>query len=430
MASSSINFGEHIYEHLFYNYDTNTQPVTRKKKGDEKITPAQTRTEQVFNLIRDSQLKEQKAYQDYYDPSLKARANSQRNLSKPFPVSSPQSNQPKQLVPHPTIAASSPLTAEELNIPMNATFDDGISAISAHTLELMATKNEQTLQPVVEDENLVESIKSVHVKDAKQRRQMQVVYPKENQSSQLQNLTTISPPQNRSKTRAFVSPPKNPFHQQHHSVGILGASPMMRVPSNQTWNSGRHSTPTKASRESTQGTTQTGDSSQSFEHWQEQEQHFWTEQVTNENDVVQVKVYTSSMALDSPLRTSSGKKTKPVSPTRPKSQKSPSSNYKMVMKPSSSTPQLSKTLAHSQRDIMNAHNKSSNNIYHRRRNSTSNKNEQWFNHPYGDDEHHLHDTKAAALFGIEPLEDDGFIAPVRNQHLHGMPAPFFEIAEI
>jgi hypothetical protein len=102
---SKQDIGEHIYAQLFFD--------------------DQARASKAVNSVRDQ------------DTSAKPteRTPLKTNVPKPFHVSSPSGHiSPARPV------ATAPLSSEELNIPANCTFDDTLSAISAHTLEAMALK--------------------------------------------------------------------------------------------------------------------------------------------------------------------------------------------------------------------------------------------------------------------------------------------------
>lgn len=251
------DFGEHIYEQLFYDDASNDHE-------------AKARAQRAVSSLRENQ----DAMMMTSSPATPSRrrlsgGENRKGMHKPFPVSSPP-NQPR-----PVIQAASPLTAEELNIPTTATFDDGISAISAHTLELMAHNSaplNNCSNPMSDSKPLDERRKLVNSSN----------HDETYQSTRIGNLSTITPTIGGIDNEKTIPSTNN--NSKQHLGGLLGATPMPRVSSKETWNSGRHSTPTKNSR-STQ-TTQS--SSRSFEHWQAQEQQFWSSQNqkgNNHNDV-------------------------------------------------------------------------------------------------------------------------------------------------
>jgi hypothetical protein len=193
---SKQDIGEHIYAQLFFD--------------------DQARASKAVNSVRDQ------------DTSAKQteRTPLKTNVPKPFHVSSPSGHiSPARPV------ATAPLSSEELNIPANCTFDDTLSAISAHTLEAMAL--------------------------------------------------TVSTSRSRSDLDSSV------FQDVHEKRETLGAnrSPFDtpaqfgRPRSSQTWGS-KNSVPTVGTRSSQ--STRTTESS-SFEHmWHREEQKYWKDESTDD----------------------------------------------------------------------------------------------------------------------------------------------------
>jgi hypothetical protein len=134
-------------------------------------------------------------------------------VPKPFPVSSPARAKSEGLV--------SPAGPSELDISANLTFDDSISAISAHTLEAMARTKGQHRPDL-----------SRMTIDAARR-----------------------PPKNSRRTHEPVQLYKSRSSQSRKST---------------------MSTPSKASQST--GTTE----SSSFEYWQKEEQKYWTSESKKE----------------------------------------------------------------------------------------------------------------------------------------------------
>lgn len=97
-SPSQRDIGEHIYAQLFHDDTTRAhQAVETTLRG----TPEQDERQRHFMTPR--------------------------KLSTPFPISTPP--------------RSAPVPSQELHVPASLTFDDAISAISAHTLEAMVDSN-------------------------------------------------------------------------------------------------------------------------------------------------------------------------------------------------------------------------------------------------------------------------------------------------
>jgi hypothetical protein len=210
---SKQDIGEHIYAQLFFDDQARASKAVNSLRDQEKTTK---HTERL---------------------SLKT------NVPKPFHVSSPS----RRISPARPVATA-PLSSEELNIPANCTFDDSLSAISAHTLEAMAL--------------------------------------------------TVGPSRSRSDMDSSV------FQDVHEKREILGAtrspfdSPAQfgRARSSQTLGS-RNSLPTVGTRSSL--STRTTESS-SFENmWHREEQKYWKEECTDDPLRPVRKVCTKDSKLDS-----------------------------------------------------------------------------------------------------------------------------------
>lgn len=175
------DYGEHIYAQLFMD--------------DQK------RAAQAVNSLRQAQ-----------SPS---RAPAPPSPRRPFPASSPAAPEPAVL--------STPLKSNDLHI-LALSFDDGISAISQHTLEAMADR-QGVSQVRSTDSSLWSSLKN---------------------------------------SNSFLLPPVSP---PHHPTSPTNPRALTHVRSHQSHKS-RTSATTKSS----------GDTS--FQHlWQQEEERFWTNQV-------------------------------------------------------------------------------------------------------------------------------------------------------
>lgn len=113
---------------------SNSDSSQQQRKGPQKPEYAEHIYAQLFF---DDQIRAAKSDKE---PPAQLRTETPRPLPKPFPVSSP----PRDM------GNTGP--SQELNIPANLTFDDSISAISAHTLEAMAQTSRPIIEPVIREE--------------------------------------------------------------------------------------------------------------------------------------------------------------------------------------------------------------------------------------------------------------------------------------
>lgn len=112
--------------------------VANESRGPDEVPSKQDIGEHIYaQLFFDDQARASKAVNSLRDQVTSAkhteRMAQKTNVPKPFHVSSPS----RHISPARPVATA-PLSSEELNIPANCTFDDTLSAISAHTLEAMA----------------------------------------------------------------------------------------------------------------------------------------------------------------------------------------------------------------------------------------------------------------------------------------------------
>jgi hypothetical protein len=119
-------------------HSSSPRSVANESQGPDEVPPKQDIGEHIYaQLFFDDQARASKAVNSLrdQDPSAKhtERTPLKTNVPKPFHVSSPS----RHISPARPVATA-PLSSEELNIPANCTFDDTLSAISAHTLEAMA----------------------------------------------------------------------------------------------------------------------------------------------------------------------------------------------------------------------------------------------------------------------------------------------------
>jgi hypothetical protein len=210
-------------------HSSSPRSVANESHGPDEVPSKQDIGEHIYaQLFFDDQARASKAVNSLRDQDNTAkhteRASLKANVPKPFHVSSPS----RHISPARPVATA-PLSSEELNIPANCTFDDSLSAISAHTLEAMAL----TLGASRSD--LDSSVfQDVHEK------------------------------------RETLGARRSPFESDDH-IG--------RSRSNQTWGS-KNSAPTVGTHPSF--STRTTESS-SFEHmWHREEQKYWTEECTDD----------------------------------------------------------------------------------------------------------------------------------------------------
>jgi hypothetical protein len=237
---------DHIYQHLFF-------------------AEEQARREQQQNRIPEVLPRNRR----HRSPPLGVSPNVQPNkrvahsLTKPFPVSSPTREKP--------VLEAPPCTAQGISIPQSPTFDDGISAISANTLEAMAK------QPPFEKQRIIRRVtpqtqiarRTVLAKDSKEGRQGRTPPPP---TSNERPSAPFEPP-----FRAFPSPPRRPSRETSSSSSSplqVNITPKERSSSTPV----RHGTPHSRSTR-----TSASSGSKSFENWHAVEKQFW-ESVAQQDD--------------------------------------------------------------------------------------------------------------------------------------------------
>jgi hypothetical protein len=210
-------------------HSSSPRSVANESHGPDEVPSKQDIGEHIYaQLFFDDQARASKAVNSLRDQDTSAkhteRTPLKTNVPKPFHVSSPS----RHISPARPVATA-PLSSEELNIPANCTFDDTMSAISAHTLEAMA----MTLNASRSDLD----------------------------SSVFQDLH---------EKRETLGANRSPFD----SPAQFG-----RPRSSQTWGS-RNSVPTVGTRSSqSTRTTESG----SFEHmWHREEQKYWKDECTDD----------------------------------------------------------------------------------------------------------------------------------------------------
>lgn len=205
----------------------NTSPRSKRSNAPRDEAPQQDLGEHIYaQLFFDDQARASKAVSSLRDleavkSTTEKTSPSCKNVPKPFHVSSPHRVIPTVTPARPVTA---PLSSEELEVPGNLTFDDSISAISAHTLEAMARTVGHTSSDLTNGDSIFQGI----------------------------------PDKRETMMHCSSSPEK-----------------MGRSRSNQTWGS-KNSTPTVGTR--TSQSTRTTESS-SFEHmWNQEEQKYWKDE--------------------------------------------------------------------------------------------------------------------------------------------------------
>ena len=210
-------------------HSSSPRSVANESHGPDEVPSKQDIGEHIYaQLFFDDQARASKAVNSLRDQDTSAKQTERKplktNVPKPFHVSSPS----RHISPARPVATA-PLSSEELNIPANCTFDDNMSAISAHTLEAMA----MTL--TVSRSDLDSSV----FQDVQEKRET-------------------------------LGANRSPFE----SPAQFG-----RPRSSQTWGS-KNSVPTIGTR-SSQSTPTT--ESSSFEHmWHREEQKYWKDECTDD----------------------------------------------------------------------------------------------------------------------------------------------------
>lgn len=175
-------------------------------------------------------------------------------LTKPFPVSSPTREKPVVTPLH---------SAERIMIPQSLTFDDGISAISAHTLEAMAKEPPAELHSTESSEKM----RVIRVTTQFPRTTIPLASAKlikENAREQVRDpFSEII-----SRPVPFSRPTTLPHDTSPLNVSSVNSS---FTKNSRSGTPVRHGTPHSRSTR----TTQSSRSNKSFEHWQTTEQQFW-----------------------------------------------------------------------------------------------------------------------------------------------------------
>lgn len=296
------DFGEHIYEQLFYADDDN--PARQQR------IPADSR--ELDSSSKDPFVQ---SFAKKQSSDTKNTTRSQLAMkSSFFPKSSPNRNcRPNPIYPKSPQRPSPVLIDEELNIPIisaNLTFDDGISALSANTLEMMASElSQQNQQSCTTDKHALSEVAIPNVvipSNRAQTPQSNITATKTTVTTMTKTATTTAetmPSSSTSSSSSKLTPcqfqnqpptvtknlpstsprllsvsPVKKRSNYNKNVLIGGLSPIIpRVQSTLTWNSGRHSTPSKASKNS-RSTQTTQSSTKSFENWQLFENQYWAQQ--------------------------------------------------------------------------------------------------------------------------------------------------------
>lgn len=228
------DLSEHIYAQLFYDDQLRAAKAVNTLRADSKNAPT---TPQSANV----------ALTRHITPTHHNNSNNNA-FPKPFPASTPA-----RLV----AGTNTPVTPAEFNIQATLTFDDSISAISAHTLEAMAarTVSRSRSDPPSSLESPV-----LHASSLPSPRSMAEPSPQQQQQQQHQLQQ----------------------HQlQQHSTLGAAPSPFCRSISTESKRSAHSQYSATPSKQSV--STRTTESS-SFDYWQREEQKYWVKMVARKDD--------------------------------------------------------------------------------------------------------------------------------------------------
>jgi hypothetical protein len=299
-AAVGTPVADHIYEHLFFA----EEQARREQQQQQHHTPRQLSNRIPDELPRNRRQRSPPslsaaARTGIHSPNVqpKKRHTGSTNLSKPFPVSSPNRDKPVLSVASPSL----PCTAHGISIPQCPTFDDGISAISANTLEAMAkqppqqrqqasraavaavTPNSASLFPRVTVHN---DYGPVHPrKPVQHNRRPSPQQPSRNEPT-IRTFPTLpcSPPRG---TGAGLTTSSAGTTQVVNIVHASNFSPPRCQRNNSVTSPVRHGTP--QSRSTRTSHSSGGTSKLSFENWQSVEQQFWESVVQEDSDVKKKK---------------------------------------------------------------------------------------------------------------------------------------------
>ena len=268
------DMGEHIYAQLFFDDQLRAARAVQNNSGGTFPTSG-GETPQQLTLQSHQKV----------SPSP---------LSSPFPVSSPQ------LRLQPTLMASPPpaITATELNISQNLTFDDSISAISAHTLEAMA-HNHHHHPPTIATTSTPNL--------GKQRSGDSTLFPP---ASLLEDATS---PHGSRKTpalpgaaQATLGASPSPFFASPESGGNSGGKPTPLSLYRSHSNNSRHSKNSHSTR-----TTE----SSSFDQWQQEDAKYWAREAQRDAAALERQPPPSSSRSKHPSKSPSQQHRRKVSGT-------------------------------------------------------------------------------------------------------------------
>lgn len=324
-------FGEDIYAQLFY--DTTDQQHQHDDDHDkdryiQSIAKRQTSEQKLRSNVNNNDYNVHKSFFPKSSPNrIQPSSSSSR---RPVPIIYPQSHHsPSRRRPTSLL----PTTNEEVNVPnilSNQTFDDGISAISQHTLEMLAhhqpqqTCTDYNTVPVLSSSTAIPNVVIPNNNSFNNNNintipttttETKIMKLSLGSPHQFHNLPPIvepklSSPLSHHNNRKMIVTPPTPTSRKTPISGDRGLSPMLsRVHSTQTWNTGRHSTPSKGACSKYSRSTQTtqSNSTKSFEQWHNMESQYWSQTVVVEEQQQQSKVM-SSPARSSTTSASNRKK--------------------------------------------------------------------------------------------------------------------------
>lgn len=191
-----------------------------------------------------------------------------KRLTKPFPVSSPQRDKP---------VVTTPCTAEGIAIPQCPTFDDGISAISSHTLEAMAREPPPRSHSVENEKRCIVRVtphsfpratsSPAAASNLPQAREAQARTPRE--FEQARDVVSNAR-ESFARSPGSYSPPAVPRDTSQLNVSSVNSS--FSYSKNST---GRPTTPVRHGTPQSRSTRTSQSSGKSFENWQSAEKKFW-----------------------------------------------------------------------------------------------------------------------------------------------------------
>jgi hypothetical protein len=233
---------DHIYEHLFF-----AEEQARRAANQTAVNATSSQLQHHIPAISDSRKEEVSPVNQL---GVGLAGIHRRRMTLPFPMSTPPPRETPSLPKHPT-PMSSPLFVSQ-----NRTFDDDISAISAHTLEAMVTLSKESLPLSVQ--------------------------PSREQPTRLKSNKTTAPalpPKKKDFCRASTLPRANNGRRDD----VEPPSPILSRDSSSSGGRSFGNQSRKFHR--THSLSPNSSGTQSFDRWQSVEQEFW-DSVVAEDDAM------------------------------------------------------------------------------------------------------------------------------------------------